>query len=231
MSEMVLALGTFLLAHIVPPLPPVRARLVAALGRRGYLAGYGLLSTVLLLWLLVAAARAPYVALWTPGPASYLVPVLVMPVALFLATAGLLQRNPLSLSLRASPPGAAPGAIVAVTRHPVLWGLLLWALAHIPPNGDLVSLVMFGFMAGLAALGFPMVDRRVRKRLGEARWRRLAASTSIVPLAALLAGRAAPERLASLLPAALLALAFYAWFLLHGHALLIGPDPLAGLPR
>ncbi|MDX6751890.1 NnrU family protein [Geminicoccaceae bacterium 1502E] len=213
---MVLALGSFMLAHVIPPLPPVRARLLAALGRRGYLLAYSLLSTALLVWVLVAAARAPHLPLWTPREWHYLVPVLVMPVALWLTVAGLVQRNPLSLTLRASPPEAAPGAIIRVTRHPVLWGLLLWALAHIPPNGDLVSLVLFGFMAGLAAIGIAMLDRRLRRRLGEERWRTLARG-------------AAADGPAYLLPPALAALGLYAWFLLQGHALFIGVDPLAGV--
>ncbi|MDF1586959.1 NnrU family protein [Marinimicrococcus flavescens] len=213
---MVLALGSFMLAHVIPPLPPVRARLLAALGRRGYLLAYSLLSTALLVWVLVAAARAPHIALWTPRGWHYLVPVLVMPMAFWLAIAGLFQRNPLSLTLRASPPHAAPGAIVRVTRHPVLWGLLLWALAHIPPNGDLVSLLLFGFMAALAAAGFVMLDRRRRRRLGRERWRLLASGTT------------AGSRW-SLLPPAVAALGLFAWFLLQGHALLIGVDPLAGV--
>lgn len=229
MTEMALALGSFVLAHLIPPLPPVRARLLALLGRPAYLALYSLLSLVLLAWILMAAARAPYMALWTPGAGHYLVPVLVMPVAAWLAVAGLLQCNPFSLTLRRSPPETPPGAVTAVTRQPVLWAVLLWALSHIPPNGDLAGLVLFAFMALLAAGGLVSLDRRARRRLGEKHWRQLAQATSLMPFAAFLDGRVPPARLLPLLLPGLPALALYAWFLLHGHAMLVGVDPLAGV--
>lgn len=59
MTQFLLALGAFLLAHAVPPLPAVRGRLVALLGRRAYLILYSALSLVLLAWLISAASRAP----------------------------------------------------------------------------------------------------------------------------------------------------------------------------
>ena len=40
----------------------------------------------------------------------------------------------------------------AVLRHPMLLGLLLWAIAHLLSNGDLRSVVLFGGFAGFAVL-------------------------------------------------------------------------------
>ena len=65
--------------------------------------------------------------------------------------------------------------------------------------------------------------------LGPERWREVAAETSILPFAALLLGRARWNVLRPLILPALMAAALYVWFVLQGHALLIGPDPLAGL--
>ena len=45
---------------------------------------------------------------------------------------------------RRSDPAAPLAPIVTTTRHPVLWGFLIWAVAHLPPNGDVVSIVLFG---------------------------------------------------------------------------------------
>jgi uncharacterized membrane protein len=111
----------------------------------------------------------------------------------------------------------------------VLWGFLLWAASHVPPNGDLISVVLFGTMAAFSLVGVALFDAKARRRLGPKRWRAISRTTSVVPFVALLAGRAtfAPSR-RSLLATAL-ALSLYAWFLAQGHALLIGPDPLAGL--
>ena len=230
MAEFLGAIAVFLLAHVVPPSRPVRSRLIAWLGRRTYLGCYSLVSLTLMVWIVSAARRAPYLPLWDSAPWQSLVPIFVMPLAAWLVLAGLAEPNPLSISLRAASPDTQPGPAAAVTRHPVLWGFLLWAASHIPPNGDAVSVILFGGMTLLALGGFSVVNRRVRRRLGEERWRELAAATSLVPFAAILAGRAkAKISTWPLLCSVAAALAVYLWFLLQGHERLIGPDPLAWL--
>jgi uncharacterized membrane protein len=84
-------------------------------------------------------------------------------------------------------------------------------------------------MAAFSLLGFIIVDAKARRRLGRERWRALAGKTSVIPFVALLAGRAPWRTLARLLWPAFAAAALHGWFVLMGHALLIGPDPLAGL--
>ena len=226
MTEFATALAAFLAAHAVPASPRVRSRLVGLLGRGPYLAGYSILSLALLGWLVAATRRADTVELWAAAPWQWHVTLLAMPLALFLLVAGLLDPSPLSVSLR---PGTEPGPAAAVTRHPALWGFLLWALAHVPPNGDLASVALFGTMAAFAALGMPLLDAKARRRLGRQRWEAMSRHTSILRFAALLGGRARAGALRRLvLPAAAAGL-LDLWFLAQGHALLIGPDPLATL--
>lgn len=229
MTEFLAAIALFLVAHVIPPAPPVRTRLVDWFGRRAYLFGYSLLSLALLAWIVAAARRAPYLPLWDSAPWQALVPVIVMPLATWLLLAGLAEPNPLSITLRAAGPETKLGPAAIVTRHPVLWAFLLWALSHIPPNGDAVSLILFGGMAMLALGGFIALDRRARRQLGEERWRKLATATSIIPFAAILTGRARLRISASLVVTIATALAAYLWFLLVGHERIIGPDPLAWL--
>jgi uncharacterized membrane protein len=226
MTTFVTALAAFLVAHLLPAAPAVRARLVAALGRRSYLALYSLVSLGLLAWVVQAALAADGTTLWAPTAWQWLVPILAMPVAGFLLVAGLMEANPLSVSLRG---GEELPAIACVTRHPVLWGFLIWAASHVPANGRLVPVLLFGAMAILSAAGFVLVDRKARKRLGEERWYALAKSSSTLPFAALLAGRTRCGSWKPLATAAAISLALYTWFLLAGHAWLIGPEPLAGL--
>lgn len=226
MAEFVATLGIFLAAHALPARIGLRDRLMARFGRRSYLIGYSLLSLALLAWLIVAAQRADTVLLWEPSAWQRWVPLLLMPFALLFLMGGLMQPNPLSISIGESP---APGAIVSITRHPVLWGFGLWALSHIPPNGDAVSVILFGGMALFAFLGMPILDRRARQRLGEERWQAMSRGAPILPFQAIATGRAAAPPLRSLLAPAVMAALLYGWFLLEGHALLIGPDPLAGL--
>lgn len=231
MTEFFVAIGAFLLAHTIPPAPPVRARLVRWLGLRVYLACYALVSTALLAWIVVAARHAPYVEIWTPAAWQALVPIVAMPAAFILVIAGLVEPNPLSISLRRAEDPTVAGAMATITRHPVLWGFLVWALAHIPPNGDVVSLLLFAGMALLAVVGMAVLDRRARRRLGTDRWRELARSRPLLPFAAYFSGAAQWRPSRNLLPPFAVAFLAYAWFLLQGHQWLIGRSPLAWLGR
>jgi uncharacterized membrane protein len=229
MTEFLSAVAAFLVTHLVPSVPPLRARLVQLMGRRVYLALYSLLSVILLGWIIVAAQRADTVPLWLSARWQWWLAIAIMPFAFWFVIAGLIGRNPLSITLRASPPDQQPGAIITFARHPVLVGFFLWAAAHLPANGDLVSLVLFGGMALLAAGGVVLVDARTRRRLGIGTWERLAARTSIIPFAALIGGRTKPRFDLELAFATILSVAIYLWFLFIGHRAVIGPDPLAPL--
>lgn len=226
MIEFFIALAAFLAAHLIPASPGLRTRLIASMGRRPYLAAYSVLSLVLLGWLIVAAQQAQTIWLWQPSPWQWHVPFIAMPMAAFLLVAGLMEPNPLSISIRS---GTSPGPVTAISRHPVLWAFLIWALSHIPPNGSLVAVILFGAMALFSLLGFALLDVKARKRLGSEDWRTLSAGTSIIPFAALISGRAKWRSLSPLILPASIAAALYLWFVFQGHALLIGPDPLAGL--
>lgn len=224
MTEFTIALSCFLAAHLVPALPRLRAWLIGRLGRRVYLGLYGLASLALLGWMIDAALRAPVVVLWDPAPWQWLVPIAAMPFAAILLAGGLLEPNPLSITLRH---GGEPGPTAAITRHPVLWAFLIWALAHVPPNGTAVTAMLFGSMALFAAAGIPLVEMKARRRLGPDRWHELRSGTSIVPFAALLSRRARPVDGGRLVVPVGVGLALYVWFLVWGHAWLIGPAPLA----
>lgn len=220
MSEFLLALVAFLLSHSIPARPVVRARLSSLLGERAYIVCYSLLSIALLAWLIGAATWAPFVPLWDLSLDQYYVPVILMLPAFMLLAGGAASPNPLSIGFsRARFDPARPG-IVGITRHPILWSFALWAFAHIVPNGDLVSLIMFGGFGLFAVAAMSLVDRRKRRELGE-QWSRLAAGTSVLPLA-----RGLPRRWPQgTLAATLLGGAALYGLLLWLHPLLFGPDP------
>lgn len=189
-GELLLALALFLVSHRVPARPAVRRRLVAGLGERGYLAAYSLLSLVLLAWLVSAVLRAPYVGLWPRADWALWLPLLLMAPACLLLVAGLTSANPFSVgSRRRSFDPDRPG-IVSLTRHPVLWGFVLWAGAHLPANGHLAAALLFGLTVLFGLVGMVALDRRARRRLGAADFARLATGTALLPLAAQLRGRA-----------------------------------------
>lgn len=192
-AEFAAALAAFLLSHALPVRPPLRPWLVARLGLRGYMAGYSLLSLALLAWLIGAAARAPYLPLLPPLQALRWVPLVVMVPVCLLVPAGLMIRNPLSfggIGRRRFDPDR-PG-ILALTRHPLLLALMLWAAAHLLANGDLVHVILFGLFAGFAAAGMGLIDRRNQRLMGRATWHGLARNTALVSLRGLARLRPAP---------------------------------------
>lgn len=180
-GEFLLALGVFLASHVVPVRPPVRPWLIDRLGRAGYFTAYSLFSLAVLAWLIVAAGRAPYVEVIPPWPVLRWVPVLTMPVVCWLAVAGMSIRNPFSFGgLGRTPFDPERPGILAVTRHPVLLALLLWALAHLIANGSLAHVILFGLFAGFAWLGMALIDRRRAREVPE--WRELARNTARLSL-------------------------------------------------
>ena len=193
MGMLLLAVGAFVLAHAVPALGPLRRGLVARLGLPIYIASYSVVSLGLLAWVVWAYGQAPLVALWPPVPWTRWVPALVMPVACVLLVAGLGAANPFSLTFSGAPYDAGRPGIVAVTRHPVPWALILWASAHLIANGDAASAVLFGLFLALSLLGIVSLDAKRRRLLGEAEWRRLTTGTASLPFAAMAARPAAPR--------------------------------------
>jgi len=226
----VLAYGAFLLSHMVPARPKLRAALIARLGTRGYFAAYGVLSVAMLAWLIVAAARAPFVpvlpfALWQSWA-----PNLLMPAALLLASYGTAAPNPLSIAGRDNRrfDPAAPG-VAGLTRHPLLWAFLLWALGHALANPDLAHLLLFGGLGAFALTGMVAIDARMKRRFGREEWARLAACTSLLPGAALLTGRWRARRPPAAGRAVTALLLWAALLLLH--PIVIGASPWPVMPR
>ena len=114
-----------------------------------------------------------------------------MPLAFVFVVVGLTTPSPTvvggenrPLSDRADP---AHG-ILRVTRHPFLWGVAIWAVAHLLTNGDLASAILFGSLLSLALIGPTLIDGK-RRAAGSQDWQRFEASTSNVPFAAIAGGR------------------------------------------
>jgi len=181
-GEYVAAWAVFLLSHMIPARPALRGRLVAALGRRGYVIAYSLLSVAIFLWLLRAAGRAPLVLLWPmPSWGPWLV-LVVMTMALTLLVFGLFRPNPFSFGGAAGPYDPARAGILRLNRHPILATAFLWALAHLVVNGDVAHVILFGGFVLFALFGMVALDARNRRRMGEAAWAETLAALHRAPM-------------------------------------------------
>jgi len=191
----IVAALAFVGGHLALSSAVLRPRLIELLGENGFRIVYSAVALVTLVWLMRAAGAAPVVSLWPETAWARWVPILVMPFALVLLVAGVTTPSPTAMGGAARDDGptglTATGltGILAVTRHPVMWAVALWALAHIPPNGEAARVVMFVAFAALALGGMVHIDHRRAAAMGAA-WGPIALTTSALPFAALAAGRA-----------------------------------------
>jgi uncharacterized membrane protein len=187
MAMLALATVVFLVTHYVSS-TPLRSGLVAVLGENIYLGLYSLVSLATLGWMIWAYVKAPYERLWV-GDEFKVWAVVLMPVSLVLVACGALTRNPSAVrqesALRAM---GEPRGILRVTRHPILWGIALWAAVHLISRGDVASLIFFGGFLLLAVSGTVLQDWRKDRMIG-VDWQRFASVTSNVPFAAIIGGR------------------------------------------
>jgi uncharacterized membrane protein len=212
--EFIAAFVVFFLSHSIPVRPAMRAKLVATLGPRGFTIGYSILSLGVLIWLIGAASRAPYVALWDWAPWQNLIGLVVMAFAIAVLAPSIGRPNPFSFGgARNDMFNPEMAGIVAVFRHPFLVALALWALAHMIANGDLAHVILFGTFGGFALLGQKIIDRRKKRQMG-AQWAELKARMRI--------GTLNPKGTVLRQIIAVLAYAGLIWL----HPLLLGVSPL-----
>lgn len=170
----------------------LRDVIVSAIGERAYLAVFSLASLGGIVWLAMAYNRASvetFTLLWAAEPWWRHAAMGVIALASFFVVLGLATPGPTSVGQEALLDAPEPArGIHRITRHPFLWGVLLWALAHMAVNGDLASVIFFGTFALIALFGPPSIDAKRARKLGE-RWQAYAARTSNIPFAAILAGR------------------------------------------
>lgn len=222
--ELAVASLAFTGGHFVLSAPAVRGRIAGRMGEGPFMGVYSLLMGLAFVWLLGSYARAPYVSVWQPPGWTAWVPLFVMPVALILLIGSFAPRNPTRIG-GALETGESGGGVVAVTRHPMLWGFTLWAAAHLCANGDAAGMILFGGLLVLSLFGGFAIDEKLRRRDPDA-WRALAGRTSNIPLVALVRGRARFKPMAAAAP---LVLGIVVYIVLLGlHPWLFGVSPLPG---
>jgi uncharacterized membrane protein len=185
--SLILAALFFIGIHLGISGTRLRDRAIAALGPGGFSTAFSLASVAGLVWLILAYRWAPYLATWGLVLWWRPIAILLMLPATLLVVIGLATPNPTAVAQEKRLAEPATG-IVRITRHPFLTGVGLWALVHLIGNGDVASLVFFGAFAIVAIAGTVSIDAK-RLRLAGPAWPGFAAATSIVPFAAIAAGR------------------------------------------
>ncbi len=177
--QLLLANAAFIGSHFAMS-HPLRGPMVRVLGQGGFLGLYSLVSFALIAWVAMAFKAAPPADLGGSGDAGWiLATALTLPAMVLLA--GSFAGNP----ALPDPTGKAtipkePKGVFRVTRHPMMWGIGLWAIAHVVLWWSTRTLITAGAMGVLALVGAHLQDRKKRALLGEA-WAGWEARTSYWP--------------------------------------------------
>jgi uncharacterized membrane protein len=127
MTLMILGLVLFFAAHAVPWSTGLREALVGRMGLNPYKMAFTLVSLAGIVLVVLGKGRAPFVPVWQPSESmGYVTRVLVL-IGFILLPAAHMKTN-----------------IKRFTRHPMLWGVVLWGAGHLLVNGDRTSIVLFG---------------------------------------------------------------------------------------
>jgi uncharacterized membrane protein len=189
MTQLGLALAALYLTHYGISSTRLREGLVARLGEGPYRGLYSLITALIFVWLVFAYRNAPYVELWPAMPWLVVLTHFGMLLAVILLVGGLSTPNPTAIAGEAALERPEPATgVLRITRHPVMWAIGLWGIAHVLANGDLAAMLLFGGLAGLALIGTILLDRKYERRAGEA-YLRFERATSAVPFVAILQGR------------------------------------------
>jgi uncharacterized membrane protein len=169
----------------------VRAVLVHRLGEWGFLGLFSLVASASFSLLVHVFAihrldGSPGLALGQTGPLRAVLIVAV--IAGVVLAVGSLGTYPASAYAMGAQRAHAPHGLERVTRHPFFAGTATVALAHALLATRLTGTVFFGGLTLLAVAGAWHQDRKLLARRGEP-FARFLAATSVVPFAAIPAGR------------------------------------------
>lgn len=179
-----LFVGThFLMSH------PLRAPLVGRIGERGFQIAYSVVALATFILMVQAYRAMPYEApLWVVGDLLWALASLIVLVASILFM-GSLIGNPAMAMPGAKEAAAAPArGVFAITRHPMMWGFALWALAHVMVLPTPGQMILCTALIILALGGSRAQDIKKAQLMGPA-WQDWSARTAFVPFSGQLSGR------------------------------------------
>ena len=150
MTLLVIGLVLFIAIHMMPSVPALRTAAVDSLGDKGYQGAYSLLSLAGMVLIVYGMGEAPEVVLWETPEWAGIITLTLMPIAFIMITASFV-----------------PSSIKSITRHPMLWGVTIWALAHLAANGDLASLMLFSGLGLFSVVKILLIGAKKEPNLGD----------------------------------------------------------------
>ena len=186
MTGLIAAALTFLLIHLAVSGTRLRDAIVGRIGEGPYTGLFALASLAVIVWMCIAYnhAGAADRVLFDAGQGFKNIAIAVIFVAFVLAVPGVTRGNPTSTGQGA----AKIGGVLRITRHPFLVGVAIWSAYHLIAAGTLAAVILFATFLVVATIGTRAIDGKVKRKRPQ-EWRTIAAETSILPFAAIAAGR------------------------------------------
>ncbi len=133
----------FIGIHSLPWHTTLRTGLINKIGLNPYKGLFSLFAFAGLILMIYGKANAEYQFIWAPPSWGRTLAYPLMFIALLLMPAANLPTN-----------------IKCYTRHPMLWAIVLWSIAHLAANDDLASVILFGAMGLYALLAMLSANKR-----------------------------------------------------------------------
>lgn len=159
---------------------PLRSPLVKALGAGGFQAAYIVVSFATLAWVYFAFIAAPPADLAGSGEIGWIAATLITLPAMILLAGSLIGNPALPTPMAEAQARAEPAGVFTVTRHPMMWGIGLWAASHMILFWSTRTLVTALAMGILALVGAHLQDRKKQALMGAA-WVQWESKTSYWP--------------------------------------------------
>ncbi|WOF41622.1 NnrU family protein [Sphingopyxis indica] len=189
MSLLIVTCALFVGSHLILS-HPLREPLAGRMGERAFQIVYSLVAIATLVMVVQAwRSMPPEPPLWAVDDPLWALASLIVLVASILFMGSLVGNPALPAPGAAATAQRAPRGVFAITRHPMMWGFALWALAHALVMPTPAQLVLSATIAFLALVGAAGQDVKKAKQMGDA-WRHWTARTSYLPFARQFGGAA-----------------------------------------
>jgi len=129
MSILILGLVLFFGIHLAATIPSVKGAIAKRVGEKGYKGVHALISLAGLGLIIWGYAHKPLISIpeWVAPSWAYKSVLPLLWLGVVLQPAAHMKSN-----------------IKRVTRHPMLWGIVIWSGVHLWLNGDHASILLFG---------------------------------------------------------------------------------------
>ena len=143
MRLLILGLVVFFGIHLLPSFVNARQTLILRFGENGYKGLFSVIALAGFVIIIFGMMRASFVPVYDPPAWGPVAALWLMPVSMMLLAAANMPTN-----------------VKHFTRHPMLWGVVVWAVVHLLSNGDQASLWLFATFAAYSLLDMALANRR-----------------------------------------------------------------------